>query len=126
MILELSMCEADRDRLGGPEWVRLDTERLMDSPAADLMRWEAECAYPIERALSDAGNGAPPATSTLVLLWLARKQGGDPAGGIDEETGRPEAYQRLLGVRTLRVRMRRGRDVEPEGDAVPPGTLPAH
>lgn len=130
MIIELSMCTADRDRLGGPEWIRLDTERVMDTPARDLIRWEAECGYPIERAMSDAADMAPPATATLILLWLARKQGGDLAGGIDEETGRPEAFRRLLEVRTMRVRIRRAQDVEPapaesEGDAVPPGSSPA-
>lgn len=135
MIYELSLCEEDREQLGGPEWVQLDTERVLDTPAGDLVRWEAECAYPIERALADLGNSTPPAASTLVLLWLARKQGGDLAGGIDEDTGRPESYRRLASVRTLRVRIRRARIAEPsekiyvagqsEGDAIPPASTPA-
>lgn len=140
MIIELSMCEEDRAALGGPEWVRLDVERVMDTPARDLIRWEAECGYPIERAMDDIRDSRPPAASTLVLLWLARKQGGDLSGGQLDD-GRPEPYTRLTSVRTLRVAIRRTRDVEPapesddnkvyvaglagDTDAIPPASTPA-
>ncbi|MDG4784433.1 hypothetical protein O7626_00535 [Micromonospora sp. WMMD1102] len=129
MIIELRMCDEDRAVLGGPEWVQLDTERVMDTPAKDLIRWEAECAYPIEQAIRDIRDSRPPAASTLVLLWLARKQGGDLAGGVDEATGQPERYARLMSVRTLRVATRAAVQPEPapeaEVDAIPPESTPA-
>ncbi|MDG4784360.1 hypothetical protein O7626_00170 [Micromonospora sp. WMMD1102] len=128
MIIELRMCDEDREVLGGPEWVQLDTERVMDTPARDLIRWESECGYPIEQAMADIRDSRPPAASTLVLLWLARKQGGDLSGGQLDD-GRPEPYSRLASVRTLRVSIRRARDDEPapeaEADAIPPESAPA-
>nr|MDT0658023.1 hypothetical protein [Micromonospora sp. DSM 115978] len=129
MIIELQMCLEDRERLGGPEWIPLDTDRVMDTPAAQLITWEAECGYPIEKALSTIGSNTPPAAAVLVLLWLARKQGGDLVGGHDPETRMPERYARLTGVRTLRVGYRypdlAAAVDEPEGDVVPPGDSPA-
>jgi len=127
VIIELSMCEADRSDLGGPEWLRLDTDRVLDTPGGTLIRWEAETRYPVERALGDAlSSNHPPAAAVLVLLWLARKQGGVDAGGQDDD-GRPESYTRLAQVKTLRTRIRSAREPEPtvEDDAVPPETSPA-
>ena len=123
----MSMCEADRSDLGGPEWLRLDTDRLLDTPAKTLIRWEAETRYPIERAYNEINTGAIPAAAVLVLLWVARKQGGDSAGGMDEDTGKPEAYTRLADVKTMRVQIRSVRDPEPveDADAVPPENSPA-
>lgn len=114
MIIELSMCEADRKTLGGPEWIPLDVDRLLDTPAEQLIRWEAETGYPIERAISQLETGRPQAAAVLVMLWLARKQGGDLAGGQLDD-GAPEPYARLAKVKTLRVSTRyaKGADVNP-------------
>lgn len=113
-IIELRMCDEDRKKYGGPEWTPLDFDRVMDTPAGMLRRWELETGYPIERAIDEAGSGAP-AIATQILLWLSRKQTGD---GADEDTGMPEAFARLNDLRTMRVGVRRA--AEPEVDAVPP------
>ena len=117
MIIELSMCETDRRELGGPEWVQLDIDRLLDTPASTLIRWEQETGVAIERAISELNGARPGAAAVLTLLWVARKQGGDLAGGQLED-GTPEPYARLVSVRTLRVGLRRaavqvGDDVDP-------------
>jgi hypothetical protein len=120
MIIELSMCEADRETLGGPEWIPLDVDRLLDTPADQLIRWEAETGYPIERAISQIETGRPQAAATLVMLWLARKQGGDLAGGQTDD-GLPEPYARLATVRTLRVSIRSGQGADVDPPARPSG-----
>lgn len=112
MKIDLRLSDDDRKRFGGPEWVTLDTERVRDNDARTLMRWEAECGL-IEAAL-DAIGGDLNTGHVLVLLWLARKQGGDLTGGQMDD-GKPEPFTRLLDVHTLRIGMR----LTP-GDAAPP------
>lgn len=131
MIVELSMCPEDREALGGPEWLRLDTDRVLDTPAGTLIRWETETGYAIERAVRvDLNSGTPSAAGVLTLLWIARKQAG-PDGGGQSDDGVPEPYAALARVRTLRVQIRSAPGpklapaAEPEGDAVPPGGSPA-
>lgn len=118
--IELRMCDDDRTRFGGPEWVSLDLDRLIDLPASTLERWEEEAGYAIELACAQAGATHPPAKPVRILVWLARKQGGDLAGGIDEHTGRPESFARLAEMRTMQVRIRDASTSEPEADANPP------
>lgn len=117
-VIEIRLCDEDRERLGGPEWIRLDVDRLFDTAASMLERWEDECGYSVERAAMQCIDPTPPARAVRVLVWLARKQGGDLAGGIDPDTGRPEAYARLADLRTMRVRMRDAST--PEADVDPP------
>lgn len=116
--IELRIAEEDRKKLDipGPEWLLLDTDWVRDQPAESLMRWEAECGYPIERALAEMAN-AMSARATLVLLWLARKQGGYNAGGRTDD-GDPAPFEELLKIRTMRISARKY--VEPEADADPP------
>lgn len=125
MIIELNMCDADREALGGPEQLRLDTERVLDTPADILIRWEAECGYPIEGALKQIRTSTPEAAAVLVVLWLARKQAG-PDGGGQSDDGVPEPYRALAKVKTLRVGTRFVFDDQPEdADAIPPASTPA-
>lgn len=119
-VIELSMCDADREKYGGPEWVSLDVDRLYDTPASYIERWERETGgYAIERALAEGG-GFAPAKAVRVLMWLARKQSGANADAVDPDTGDPESFARLADLRTLQVRIRRARPELPEDDAVPP------
>jgi hypothetical protein len=123
MKLELRINEDDRKKLDipGPEWLMLDTDWVRDQPADYLMRWEAECGYAIERAINEMAD-AMSAHAVLVLLWLARKQGGYEAGGRDDD-GDPEAFSALQHIRTMRVSARLF--AEPKaGDADPPATTP--
>ncbi|HEU4422067.1 MAG TPA: hypothetical protein VFR67_05945 [Pilimelia sp.] len=121
--LEISLCEEDRKRLGGPEWLTLDVDRVYDTPASMLERWEMETGYAIERAMLEVGQtGAPPARATRVVVWLARKQAGVDGGGTDEE-GRPESFSRLADLRTMQVAIRYA--ARPEaGDAGDPPADP--
>lgn len=119
--IELRMCDEDRARYGGPEWIPLDLDRLVDAPASTLERWEEEVGYAIELACAQAGATHPPSRPVRILVWLARKQGGDLAGGIDERTGRPESFARLADLRTMQVRIRDISTPDPEAvDANPP------
>lgn len=119
MIIELKMADPDRKELGGPEWLPLDIDRLLDTPADKLIRWESEAEFAIERAISELNGGRPTASAVLVLLWIARKQGGDLAGGQLDD-GTPEPYARLESVRTLRVSIRKARVQAESGDVDPP------
>lgn len=119
-IIELSMCAEDRKALGGPEWIPLDVDRLLDTPAETLIRWEAETGYPIERAISQIETGRPQSAATLVMLWLARKQGGDLTGGQLDD-GTPEPYVRLAKVKTLRVSIRSAQGADADPPARPSG-----
>jgi hypothetical protein len=76
IILELRMCDADREKYGGAEWIRLDVDKLLDLSAKQLRLYEAQTGYPIERAVNEAGPGMP-AVALQVLVWLGRKQSGD-------------------------------------------------
>lgn len=116
MKIELRIEEEDRKKLDipGPEWLLLDTEWVRDQPAERLMRWEAECGFAVERALAEIGS-AMSAQGTLVLVWLARKQGGFNAGGRTDD-GDPEPFAALSHVRTMRISARRFKAV----DADPP------
>lgn len=124
MKIDLLLCEEDRQRFGAPEVLVLDTDRVRNTPAGLLIRWEAETNYAIERALDQLGSGAP-AAAVLVWVWLARKQMGPDGGGQSDE-GRPEPFAALIELRTMLATVRL--HVEPEqiagGDAVPPATSP--
>lgn len=113
MKIDLRLCDEDREKFGGPEWVTLDIDRVRDTDARTLIRWEAECNGSIEAALSSI-YGEITAGQVIVLMWLARKQGGDLTGGQLDD-GTPEPYSRLLAIRPFRVGMRRT-----PGDAGPP------
>lgn len=113
-LIEVRMCDEDRKEYGGPEWTTLDVDRLFDSPAALLERWEAETGYAIERAAAECALAFPPAKAVRTIVWLARKQHGANADAIDDD-GQPEPFARLQDLKTMKVRIR---DVA--GDADPP------
>lgn len=126
MKIDLLLGEEDRKRYGAPEVLVLDPDQVRDNPARNLIRWEAETGYPIERALNQIETDAPTASAVMVCVWLARKQAGADGGGQDDE-GRPESFTSLADLRTLRIGTRV--HVEPEqlagGDVDPPATSPA-
>lgn len=127
MKIELLLSDEDRQRYRAPEVLILDTDRVHDTPARLLIRWEAEAGgYSIERALTElVASNTPPAAAVVMAVWLARKQMGVDGGGVDEDTGRPEAYGALLDLRPHRVGIR-AHAAEPVGDdADPPGSSPA-
>lgn len=116
---EFRIADEDRNKLDipGPEWLLLDSDWVRDQPADSLMRWEDECGYAIDLALAQIGP-AMPAKTVLVLLWLARKQGGYPAGGRTHD-GDPAPFDELKHVRTMRVsaRMHKAADADPPAEA---------
>lgn len=118
VVIEIRMGDEDRARYGGPEWLRLDCDRLVHTTALDLERWEDECGMSIEQALADVAQMTHPrARAVRVVTWLARKQGGDLSGGVDAD-GRPERFAALGELRTILVQFRLS---TPEVDADPPG-----
>lgn len=122
MKIDITLSDEDRERYKAPETLLLDMDRLRDQPARMLMRWEAECGYSIERALTEITVSAtPPAAAVLVCVWLARRQMGADGGGQGDD-GQPEAYATLADLRTMRVGY--CRHVEPEADALPPESSP--
>lgn len=121
MIIEVRIHEDDRKKLDipGPEWLTLDFDWVRDQPAERLVRWEAECGHSIERALNEAGRSMT-AAATLVLVWLARKQGGLDAGGRTDD-GDPEPFIALKDLRTMRVDLRnKAADVDPPAEVTSP------
>lgn len=115
-VLEIRLSDEDRKRYEADEWISLDVDRVLDTPAGMLKRWEQETNYPIERAIDQVGGGLP-AVATQILVWLARKQDGS---GNDPATGRPETFGRLDDLKTMRVQLRRAVEAEADADAVPP------
>jgi hypothetical protein len=113
------MCDSDREKYGGAEWVRLDVDKLLDMPAKKLRTYELQTGYPIERAIDQAGAGMP-AVAAQVLVWMARKQSGDNRNNPD---GTAEPFSALDELKTMRIGLRRA-DVETEDDAVPPDSSP--
>lgn len=99
-----SMCEADRTEYGGDEWSSFDIDRLMDTRSQVLERWERESGgVKVERALFEvlnAGRVTPAASSTRMIVWLARKQNGDAT--LNTPDGRPETWD-AFNPRSLRV-----------------------
>jgi hypothetical protein len=119
IIIELRMCDSDRERYGGEEWIRLDVEKLLDMPASKLRLYESQTGYPIERSIDQAGPGMP-AVATQVLMWLARKQSGD---NRNSPSGEAEPFAALDDLKAMRVSLRRAKDEdEPEEDAAPPAS----
>lgn len=118
LVIELRMCDADRDRYGGAEWIRLDVEKVLDLPAKTLRLYERQTDYAIERAIDQAGPGMP-AVATQVLFWLARKQSGD---NRNNPSGEAERFAALDEMKTGRASLRRAADEpdEPEDDVDPP------
>jgi hypothetical protein len=64
------LSDADRERFGGPEWVELDPDALLNVPASQLAQWEAEF-HPL--TVLQAVNGRNSAAGLRALMWLARK-----------------------------------------------------
>lgn len=68
------MCQEDRDRFGGPEWVTFDMDALADLRAAELEEIEETTGfrlvwfYVVDRRVSIRGQRA--------ALWIARRQAG--------------------------------------------------
>jgi len=124
VIIEIRMHEEDRKKLDipGPEWLTLDFDWARDQPAERLVRWEAECGYSIERALNEAGKSMG-SLACLVLIWVARKQGGLDAGGRTDD-GDPEPFAALKDVRTMRVDLRnkKAADADPPAEASGPSS----
>lgn len=119
-IIEIRMSDADRKRYGGPEWLTLDADRIVDTPASILERWEDEIGSPVELILAQAGLSYPPARAVRAAVWLARKQMGDLGGGVDD-SGRPERFSALADLRTIKVQTRDAAPaVEPEDDDADP------
>lgn len=126
MKIDLLLCDEDQKQYGAPDVLVLDMDRVRDTPARMLMRWEAETRYPIERALNQIVSDSPLAVAVLVCVWLARKQMGVDGGGQGDD-GRPELFARLADLRTMRVGTRIHVDPEPldGGDVNPPAGSPA-
>jgi hypothetical protein len=121
IVIEMRLCDQDRERYGGPEWMRLDVDKLLDLPARQLRRYEGQTGYPIERAIDQAGPGMP-AVAGQVLVWLARKQNGLHR---NTPTGEAEPFDALDDLKTMRMAMRRAADEQPGDDADPPAETKA-
>lgn len=118
IVLELRLCDPDREKYGGGEWIRLDVDKVFDLPGKTLRRYENQTGYAIERAVDLAGPGMP-SVATQTLVWLARKQSGD---NRNNPSGEAEPFSALDDLKTIRVSIRRAADgdAEPEDDVDPP------
>lgn len=101
--------EADQARYGGPKWLRLVPEDLMDCPASRLAEWEREM-FPI--TLLSAIGERRSAASMRCLMWLARKFVPD-ANFEDEKLSQ-------FDPAVLRARFMHEPPEEDQGKALPP------
>lgn len=114
VLVHLSMCAADRDQFGGPEWVVYDYDDVADLPADVLVD--------LERQMRRAGDGDTAvaniatdwndisAVAVKARLWFARR-----AAGMQDEWA-------SFNPRYLKIRVRiepvfaDGGDVDPPAD----------
>jgi hypothetical protein len=89
--LRVRLCDADRQRFGGPEWVTYDEDYYMDLPASALMALEEEMGMSIGEAIRGAARQT--AAGTKAALWLARRRAGlkEPFAEFDPRVWRVEA-----------------------------------
>lgn len=74
--LRLRLSDADRDRLGGPEWVEFDGTRLMVEEARLLRRYTGRSFKELGDALVEGGDEE----AIAAMVWLARRR-----AGVDEK-----------------------------------------
>jgi hypothetical protein len=125
VIIELRLSDEDRARLGGEEWIRFDTDKVMHTSARQLKTWEQQTNYPIDRAIASIGTGGMSAIAMQIVVWLARKQSGD---NRNNQAGTAEPFTALDDIMPMLVESRYAADVpvEAEDDDVdPPDTTPS-
>lgn len=49
----IRLCDADRERYGGPEWLNLEPDGLLDVPASQLAEWEREIGLSVMQIIND-------------------------------------------------------------------------
>lgn len=100
------LSQADRDRYGSSdEWMPIDIDRIMDTPAGRLESWErAAGGYALERVLLEVDTGILSARACRMLVWIGRKQNGDAT--LKTPDDKPESYA-AFDPQTLRIEMTR-------------------
>lgn len=68
------MCDEDRDRFGGPEWLKFDVDALYNAPASELEEYEKVLGCSLFRLLTELESFS--ARSTRGALWIALKGAG--------------------------------------------------
>lgn len=97
----LSMCEQDRDKYGGPEWLGLNLEKFVDdTPAGELEQIEDLTNVVVMWAVENPAA----ARSVRLWLWLGLRKAG------------VEIPWAEFTPRTLRVEWEPGDVVPPAGD----------
>jgi hypothetical protein len=132
--IEVRLSDEDRERYGGPEWVRLDLDKLWKTPSSQLERWEEELGgnRSIALACGLVGLGrAQPAWAKRAVVWLARKQSGH---NRYSQAGTAETLASLADIQAMLVRIRDWEDpdapaepaaVEEEDPTDPPAQAPS-
>lgn len=69
-MLRLRMCDPDRERYGGPEWLTFDNAKLRDTPCDELSAIEARTGI----VLAEAVDNPAAAGAMRLWLWLALDQ----------------------------------------------------
>lgn len=106
VLVWLRMGDDDRERYGGPEWVRFDVAELYNAPASLLAAYEAEIGFAIHWVLREyASYGA---RAVRAALFIARRRAGVQRDGRDERWSE-------FDPRTNQVKHRD----EPPADATP-------
>lgn len=72
--LELRLCDYDRERWGGPEWLCYDHDAVLDTPADELDRWEQQIGVSLEVILREVGQDT--ARANRLVAWIAYQQAG--------------------------------------------------
>lgn len=80
MRLRISLCPADQERFGGPEWIVFDEDDLADVPIDTLERWEKPLLDTYGMSLLDmiaeATGGKVTMRSLRAMVWMAYQRAG--------------------------------------------------
>lgn len=115
--IEVRLSDEDREKYGGPEWVRLDLDKLWRTPSSQLERWEEQLggtrSISMAVGLTYRGRTAP-AWAKRCVAWLARKQSGQ---NRNNAAGTAETYAALADIQAMHVLIRDWEDPDAPAEA---------
>lgn len=116
--VELRLCDEDREKFGGPEWVRFDEKDLDDLDLEVLNRFESELNVSLDFLLL-VDKPSSTVRWKAAMVWMGRQ-----IAGVQT----PELQKFLIKVRRMQIRdePKPKRTAKAKaGDADPPSSSPS-
>lgn len=105
----IRMCDADRERYGGPEWVEISMAEILDEEAGLIELLNSRRAWDLSLGEFIDGVTRGMIRPTQAMIWLARRK----VGCTDDPlTFRPKIH-RHSGVEYVELPSERGDDADP-------------